>query len=183
VRSFSRLGVSGVCVFILLASVSLSSCSKADSVTDSPVEHEGEPLPTKPPSMTKGPEGQALSAYRAMWRDLTVASLTSNAASSSLDDHARDGALELMKYGLKNAKKEKLVSKGAPLLDPEVVSTIGSEVKLRDCVDDRNWLQYKLNGELKNDVPGGHFRTDAKVRRVGGVWKVSYLYMHEAGSC
>lgn len=89
----------------------------------------------------------------------------------------------MMKYGLKKAKKEKLVSKGAPLVDPEVVSAIDSEVELRDCVDDRNWLQYKLDGELKNNVPGGHFRTDATVNRVGGVWKVSYLYMHEAGSC
>lgn len=180
---FGSLGVGGVSALILAAGVFLVSCSKADSSAESPIGHEGNPLLTESPSMGKRPEGPALMTYRAMWRDLTVASLTSNAASPSLDDHARDGALELMKYGLKKAKKERLVSKGAPLVDPDVVSTTGSEVKLRDCVDDRHWLQYKLNGELKNDVPGGHFRTDATVRRVGGVWKVSYLYMHEVGSC
>ncbi|WP_243983289.1 hypothetical protein [Streptomyces sp. NEAU-YJ-81] len=182
-RRFGSLGMGGISASILVVGVFLVGCSKADSSAESPIGHEGKHLQRPSPSVVSGPEGSALMAYRAMWRDLTAASLTSNAASPSLDDHARDGALELMKFGLKKAKKEKLVSKGAPLVDPEVVSAIGSEVKLRDCVDDRHWLQYKLGGELKNNLPGGHFRTDATVRRVGGVWKVSYLYMHEVGSC
>ncbi|GAU71110.1 hypothetical protein SSP35_27_00310 [Streptomyces sp. NBRC 110611] len=118
-----------------------------------------------------------------MWRDLTVASETSNVSSPQLDDHATGGALELMKYGLGKSKRENVVSKGAPKLDPKVVSANDLKVTLRDCVDDRNWLQYKLNGELKNDVPGGHFRVDATVWRTNGVWKVSDLYMHEVGSC
>lgn len=125
----------------------------------------------------------ALDAYRAMWRDLTRASETSDAASPLLDDHATGGALAVMKYGLDKSKKEQVVSKGAPRVDPEVASANSREVVLVDCVDDRNWLQYKLNGELKNDVPGGHFRADATVRRSEGAWKVTDLYMHEAGSC
>ncbi len=68
-------------------------------------------------------------------------------------------------------------------VQPDVVSATGQEVVLSDCVDDRQWLQYRQNGQLKNDVPGGHFKTDATVRRVQGVWKVSDLYMHEVGSC
>ncbi|MBD0741656.1 hypothetical protein BG418_09175 [Streptomyces sp. CBMA152] len=118
-----------------------------------------------------------------MWQDLTLASETSDAASPRLGDHATGGALELMKYGLAKSKKEDVVSKGAPLVDPRVVSATDREVVLVDCVDDSHWLQYKLNGELKDNVPGGHFKVDATVRPTGGAWKVSNLYMREAGSC
>ncbi|WNE95546.1 hypothetical protein PS467_09425 [Streptomyces luomodiensis] len=122
-------------------------------------------------------------AYRAMWRDLVAASATSDAGSPLLDDHATDGALELIKHGLKNAKKEKVVVKGTPRINPEVVMVAAHKVRLRDCVDGTDWLQYRLDGKLKNDVPGSHFRTDATVLRKGSVWKVSYLYMHDAGTC
>ncbi|MEW1655997.1 MULTISPECIES: hypothetical protein [unclassified Streptomyces] len=126
---------------------------------------------------------EALDAYRAMWRDLTRASLTSDADSPLLAVHANGGALELMKHGLRKSKQEGVVSKGTPRVDPHVVSASGQEVVLVDCVDDSNWLLYKRNGELKNNVPGGHLKTDATVRRAGGVWKVSNFYMHATGSC
>ncbi|KAF4406823.1 hypothetical protein GCU69_23000 [Streptomyces lycii] len=118
-----------------------------------------------------------------MWRDLATASRTSDPDSPLLDDHASDGALELLKYGLKKSREERVITRGAPRVDPEVVSGDDRKVVLADCVDDREWLQYKHNGELKNDVPGGHFKTDATVTRSKGVWKVSDLYMHEVGSC
>ncbi|WP_432003380.1 hypothetical protein [Streptomyces sioyaensis] len=126
---------------------------------------------------------EALATYRAMWRDLAEASATSDVTSSVLDDHAAGGALELMKYGLRKAKKEKVVSKGAPRVNPKVIRATSREVVLQDCVDERHWLQYKLNGELKNNVPGGHFRADATVRHGEGGWKVADLYIHETGSC
>ncbi|MFD8460523.1 hypothetical protein [Streptomyces antimycoticus] len=100
-----------------------------------------------------------------------------------MDDHATGGALELMKYGLKKAEKEKVVVKGRLRVHPEVVTAAAQKVKLRDCVDGTDWLQYRLDGKLKNDVPGSHFRADATVLRKGAVWKVSYLYMHDAGTC
>ncbi|WP_254885904.1 hypothetical protein [Streptomyces sp. NA02950] len=112
-----------------------------------------------------------------------MASANSDASSPLLDDHARDGALELMKYGLKEAQREKVVTKGELYVNPQVVTATPKEVKLRDCVDGTGWLQYKLNGTLKNDVPGSHFKADARVLRNGTVWKVSYLYIHEAGTC
>ncbi|MYX07738.1 hypothetical protein GTW98_13140 [Streptomyces sp. SID8375] len=118
-----------------------------------------------------------------MWRDLAVASETSDAASPLLDDHATGGALELMKYGLRKAKADDIVSKGVPRVHPQVVSATSQEVVLRDCVDSTGWLEYKLNGELKNDVPGGHEKAEATVRLSSGIWKVSKLYLHEAGSC
>ncbi|MGW1808165.1 hypothetical protein [Streptomyces sp. NPDC002078] len=127
--------------------------------------------------------GDALGAYRAMWRDLARASQTSDPASPLLDDHATGGALALMRYGLRKSRKEGLVSKGSPKADPHVVRASANKVVLEDCVDDSGWLLYKANGELKDDVPGGHVRTEATVRRVEGAWKVTDLYAHETGSC
>jgi len=163
-----------------IAGLLLAGCSKGSS--------DARPLPqgTVEKTASRTPDGkhaEALDTYRAMWRDLTRASETSDAESPLLDDHATGGALELMKYGLKKSKEEQVVSKGAPRLYPKVVSATSREVMLVDCVDDRNWLQYKVNGELKNAVPGGHFKADATVRRSKGAWKVSDLYMHEVGSC
>lgn len=146
------------------------------------------PLPGKTARAMASPtpdsdHAAALDAYRAMWRDLTIASETSDAASPLLDDHADDGALQLMKYGLKKSAEEGVVSRGAPRVHPEVVSATSEKVVLVDCVDDREWLLYEANGELKDDVPGGHLKTDATVRRAKGTWKVTDLYMHETGSC
>lgn len=118
-----------------------------------------------------------------MWHDLTVASRTSDASSPLLDDHARGGALELLKYGLRKSEKEGLVSKGAPKVTPEVVTAGADKVVLVDCVDDTGWLLYKTDGKPKDNAPGGHLKTDATVQRFRGAWKVTDLYMHETGSC
>ncbi|MFZ3555844.1 hypothetical protein [Streptomyces sp. BH055] len=126
---------------------------------------------------------QALTAYRSMWSDYTKAAATSDAKSSALDDHAKGGALKLMKYGLEQAKKDKVVTKGAPRLSPRAISATRDRVVIQDCVDTTNWLVYKVNGALKNDVPGSHRAADATVRRAGGVWKVSDFHVADAGSC
>ncbi|MGI5353020.1 hypothetical protein ACQEU8_33300 [Streptomyces sp. CA-250714] len=149
---------------------------------------EPEPLPGQSASETASPSAnsehrEALSAYRAMWGDLTQASKTSDASSKLLDDHAEGGALQLMKYGLRNAKKAKRVVKGTPRPHPEIVSAKSGEVVIRDCVDGTHWLNYKLSGEPEDNNPGSHFKADATVKRSDGAWKVSRLYMHEGGSC
>ncbi|MGW0734459.1 hypothetical protein [Streptomyces sp. NPDC002851] len=158
----------------------LSGCTEGKS--------SSRPLPeeTPRPTASRTPDAahdEALAVYRAMWRDLVAVSAAPDPESPRLNDHAMDGALELMKYGLRKAKKDKVVTKGTPVLAPEVVSGTEAQVVLRDCVDGRKWLQYKANGELKNDVPGTHFATDATVRLRDGEWRVSDLYMHGAGSC
>ncbi|MET9077016.1 hypothetical protein ABZX95_33825 [Streptomyces sp. NPDC004232] len=143
---------------------------------------EGGPdgVASRPP---KAEHADALAAYTAMWHDLTVASRTSDASSPLLDDHARGGALALLKYGLRKSEKEGLVSKGAPKVNPEVVTAGADKVVLVDCVDDTGWLLYKSDGKPKDNAPGGHLKTDATVQRFRGAWKVTDLYMHETGSC
>ncbi|MDG4856774.1 hypothetical protein P8605_01095 [Streptomyces sp. T-3] len=122
-----------------------------------------------------------------MWEDMTVASHTADPEHPRLDDHAADGALQLLEFGLEKTRKEKLVAKGAPKVDPRIVSASPSAeptvVKLVDCVDSTNWLQYKGNGELKDDVPGGHGKAEATVTYRKGRWLVTQLYAHASGSC
>lgn len=135
------------------------------------------------PDAEDGRHTGALRAYRAMWRDLAAASRTSDASSPRLDDHARGNAVALMKYGLKDARKDKIVSKGTPYPHPRVISSTSEKVTVRDCVDGTKWLEYKRNGGLKNHRPGSHVKADATVKRTKGEWKVSRFYLHEDGSC
>lgn len=149
---------------------------------------DAKPLPkrTVEPTASRAPSaeyGEALAVYRAMWGDLVAVSASPDPRSPRLKEHAVGGALELMKYGLRRSEEEGVVSKGTPRLTPKVVSAADSKIDIRDCVDGTDWLQYKRNGELKNDVPGSHFKTDATVRRVDGEWKVATFYMHDSGSC
>lgn len=66
---------------------------------------------------------------------------------------------------------------------PEVVEATGDKVTLRDCVDGTRWLQYRLDGRLKDDIPGSHRKADATVEKVSGNWRVSRFYLYKAGSC
>lgn len=165
-----------------IAGLMAASCAGGSSDVR-PLPLPGETSQTAVPRTPDAEQAEALAAYRAMWHDLTLASRTSDASSPLLDDHAGGGALELLRYGLRKSQKEGLVSKGAPKVDPDVVTAGAGKVVVADCVDDSGWLLYKRNGELKDDVPGGHLKTDATVQRVHGIWKVTDLYMHEVGSC
>lgn len=169
-----------VCFSALIAGVAMAGCSGDTS--------DSKPLPdasaAKTASGSESKNAEALTAYRAMWRDLTEAARTSDAASPQLDDHASGAALDMLKQGLQRGKREKLVVKGSPRLHP-VVDRVGPahKVELRDCVDSTGWLQYRLNGELKNNVPGGHGKAEATVERDGHKWKVTVLSMYPSGTC
>ncbi|MCQ4084387.1 hypothetical protein NGB36_28350 [Streptomyces sp. RB6PN25] len=180
-RTFEGVAVAAA---VLLAQGVLAGCSGGTQGHSAQAsQHE------KPSASAAIPARQlaALSAYRAMWNDLVHASLTADVNAPQLSDHASAGALQLLRYGLEQEQKEGVVSKGQPVLDPVVVSSqpTAQPVKyaLRDCFDDTHWLQYTKSGKLKNDVPGGHHLTDATVELNDGTWKVTSLYLHEAGTC
>lgn len=180
IRGVRRSRGVALCVPGLIAGFLVVGCSD-DSA-------ESQPLPDTSASDERStsdarPKREALAAYRAMWQDLVDASKTADANSPRLDDHAAGEAVESMKTGLRNAKKEKIVIKGEPRLNPKIQSSVGDGVTLRDCVDSTNWLQYKLNGDLKDDVPGGHGKAEATVEPHKGKWKVTKLALHPSGTC
>jgi hypothetical protein len=172
---------------VTTAALLLAGCSGTGRSEGGSAARSGLPQPasadkganTAPPSAGAA----ALTAYRSMWEDAVAASEVADPDLPRLDDHASAGALRLLKYGMEKARKEQVITKGAPHLAPEVVTANSEQVTLRDCVDGTKWLQYKKSGGLKNDVPGGHSAAEATVRLQDGVWKVSDLYLHQAGSC
>jgi hypothetical protein len=122
-------------------------------------------------------------AYRAMWADLTAASARSDPDAQALEHHARGNALALLRFGLTRQRNMHTVTRGRPRIHPEVVGVTSHKVTLRDCVDDRRWLEYKTSGGLMDKVPGSHSRADATVTQAKNIWKVSKLYLHGPGSC
>lgn len=144
--------------------------------------------PASPSSSPRvsGADG-AVAAYRAMWNDLEVAGRTADPDSPQLSDHATGAALQLLKYGLSKDRQDRVVIKGVVSLSPQVVSAspaaAPTQVRIVDCSDDAHWLVYRMNGTLKDDVPGGHHRNTATVQRFGRDWKVVELTMGENGSC
>lgn len=168
------------CASLATSVVLLAGCSDGSSDPKPLPEHHASG-PSSTPQETKHTE--ALATYRAMWRDLAEASKTSDASSPRLDDHAGGAAVEFMKQGLRSAKEDQVVIKGTPRLQPAVVSGTERKVSLRDCVDSTHWLEYKLNGELKNSTPGGHSKAEATVEREGDQWEVTQLSVYRSGSC
>ncbi len=178
-------GVSAVLLAVL--SLMLGGCDHRPVTSAGARSNPGAPPASSSASATEAEVVDAIAAYRAMWKDLAEASATANEDAPYLGDHATGGALRLLKYGLAKQREEGVVGKGTPRLYPQIVSgeprKQPTKYVLRDCADDTNWLEYKKTGGLKNQVPGGHHRVDATVEIVNGTWKVTYMYLHEVGTC
>jgi hypothetical protein len=135
------------------------------------------------PSSPAGDADGAVAAYIAMWEDTAVASHTSDVEHPQLDDHATGEALRLLRFVMREHAKKGHVAQGAPKHDVEVVESSPDRRELRDCMDGTDWLMYKRNGELVNNVPGSHGLVDATVERHDHGWVVTDLLMHGAGTC
>jgi hypothetical protein len=139
------------------------------------------------PSGTADARTIAVNTYLAMWADVVEAAKTSDYDSPRLADHADMQALLLMTGALRSAHQNKVVAKGTPRFSPQVTKVTPPDnpiaVSLKDCVDGRDWLNYRLDGRLQNDVPGGHRLTTATVGLLKGRWVVTRLEIGKAGTC
>ncbi|GAA2661292.1 hypothetical protein [Streptomyces vastus] len=168
-------GVSSVITGLLLA-----------GCTDGSSDARALPKGTTETTVSRTPDAEraeALDAYRAMWDDLVVAARTSDAEHPQLDDHANEGALELLRHMMRENKKQGVVTKGQPKFAPVVTEGGATKVVIQDCADGSHWLQYTEDGSLNNDVPGGHHRVDATVGKHKDRWLVESLYIDEVGTC
>jgi hypothetical protein len=142
--------------------------------------------PPKSNSQSSSPASsaqEAVAVYRAMWEQAVDASHTSDPKHPGLDDHATGGAYQLLLHMMRTHQKDGVVARGRPTFAPEVTSATASKVVIRDCSDASDWLMYTKDGQLENDVPGGHHLIDATVRKQGARWLVESLYIHEVGTC
>jgi len=122
-----------------------------------------------------------------MWADMVIASRTSDYQSPLLAQYASGNALALLVHGLYMNLQDGIVTKGQPELHPQVTSlspaTNPTQASISDCFDDTRWLEYKTNGALANNTPGGHHATTAIVQESAGTWKVSMLAVQASGTC
>lgn len=183
-RLASRQSTVLVGLMICAASMSLSACGSGSSPSSAPTT--GRPVTSTTQALT-GPAASALAAYRAMWADMVTASRTSDYQSPLMAEHASGDALSVLVQGLAKDQQEGIVTKGEPVLHPQVTSLTPAgdptQATITDCFDDTHWLEYKLSGELVNNTPGGHQATTAIVINTGSIWKVSQLAVQATGTC
>jgi hypothetical protein len=175
----------GAAILALLAVLSACSGGDDDPPTQSP---SASTTPVSSPSPTPSAEAEALAAYRGMWQDMVAAARTSDYQSPLLARHATGPALTQIVQSLYRDKKDGVVTKGEPVLDPEVTETAldanPPRVTVEDCGDSTRWLKYRAStGELKDNVPGGRRHIAATVVRTEGQWKVLGIAVSEVGTC
>jgi hypothetical protein len=139
------------------------------------------------PSPGLDPEQAALAAYRNMIADWVAAAARSDYGSTRLSEHASGAALALITRVVFDNFRNKVVSKGEPVISPSFVEanseTSPTRIKIVDCLDGTHWLNYKANGQLQDNIPGGRSHTEALVVLVNGVWKVDQLAIQKTGTC
>jgi hypothetical protein len=122
-----------------------------------------------------------------MWSDMVTASQTSDYKSALLSEHATGSALSVLVQGLAKNQALGVVTKGEPVLHPQVTSLMPTsdptQATITDCFDSRHWLDYKARGGLTNNTPGGQHSTAAIVTDAAGTWKVTQLAVQAAGTC
>ncbi|MDQ1024786.1 hypothetical protein QF035_002368 [Streptomyces umbrinus] len=167
---------------LLLAGCTTGS-SDAKPLPEGTLETRVSRTPPGPPPPPDADHAEALAAYRAMWDDLAAAAATSDPKHPRLRAHASEGALELLRYMMREDRKKDVVTNGQLRLDPSAENSEVTRAVIRDCADATDWLHYTKDGKLENDVPGGHHRVDATVRQRGGVWRVERLHIDQVGTC
>lgn len=184
--------------FVMVALI-VAGCS-SDTPSEGPDSDDAAPGPepsqsaaasAPPPQISPSDSAQALAiaAYQSMWEDYATAAETSDWQWPRLADHATGEALSVMSRGLYASSYNGLVSRGKPVLNPQVTSVDPPDdpttVTISDCGDSSNWLRYDAEtGELAEDEEGGRRAITAKVEvQPDGVWKVTGFAVQELGSC
>lgn len=189
VRSRVRLMLLATAATAITATAcSSSGASTTHGSAATPLHATSGASPTvSPRSPADQARAQALAAYRAMWSDMVAATATGNYQDPRLAQHTTGQAFSILYTGVFRNNQQGLVGKGQPVLHPRVSAispvTAPTRVTVMDCTDDTNWLNYRRNGKIEDNVPGGRHRTEALVVRSGNIWKVSQLVVQAAGTC
>ncbi len=172
----------------LLALLATSAC--ADGTSDAPASARPSPSPASPTaSLTAAQvaERDALAAYRGMWEDWVAVAETSDYESPRMARHASGSALTLAYRAVYTNWQNGVVSKGSPGLNPRITAADPADrperVTVVDCVDTTHWLNYKPDGSLQDDVPGGRSQSQALVLFRDDAWKVDQLVLQDKGTC
>jgi hypothetical protein len=122
-----------------------------------------------------------------MWTDLATAARTSDYQSPLLPRHASGSVLTLFVQGLARDQLHGIVTRGHPVLHPQITSLSPSgdptTAIVRDCFDDTHWIEYKTSGGVAKNPSGGRRSTSAHLEESDGTWKVTELTVGATGTC
>ncbi len=128
-----------------------------------------------------------LAAYRSMWSDLVMAARTSDYQSPLLAQHTTGAALTLFVQGLATDQLHDIVTRGTPVIDPNVTSLTPTgdptHAEVVDCFNDGNWVEYTTSGARAKNAPGGRRRTTAELVKSRQIWKVTQITVGKVGTC
>jgi hypothetical protein len=185
-----RAAPSGMLAGAVLCTVALTFAAwGSGSASASKPSTTGGPHPssTTSPPTTASVTAKVISDYQTMWADLVLAARTSNYQSKLLPQHATGDALSLLVQGLATDRALGIVTKGQPMLQPRVSSLTPAanptKASITDCFDNTRWIEYKTNGKLQKNAPGGRRSTTADLVRTGSTWKVTELTIRATGTC
>lgn len=176
-----RSAPSRVALVVITSWLTLTACTSGDPGNE-PSIVPSSPTPGASMSST-GTEDAAVAAYRGMWAAFAEAAKTSDPDAPDIRRYASGNALKLIVGGLVTNRSQGKVVKGDLVLNPKATVVSPTEETILDCVDATRWLEYRANGELWDDKPGGKHRTTATVENVGGTWKVSTFNLEGTGTC
>jgi hypothetical protein len=179
---------------LVLAAALLGTVSACTGAKERPVTLPSTPTSSTPaastaasPTPTLAPEQQVLDAYLGMMRAFAEAGHTANPDNPDLPKYATGAALALLRNGLTSMRNKGLLSKGETIYNPKVESLTPAAAprtaRIRDCMDTRNEVAYKANGQPYQDTPGGFRLVIADAERIDGIWKITGMGVHEVGSC
>jgi hypothetical protein len=182
---------------VVVAATVFAACGSGGSSTTDPAASGGgvsspaqtsvspSPSPTSPADIARR---DAAAAYLGMWKADAQAGHTSDWRAPYLSRYASGSALQVLTGDLYADHLNGLVTKGEPVNNPRVTSVRPEDaptgVMIEDCADTRNWLQYRTDGSLLNNTPGGMRRIVAEVKRhTDGRWRVTRFGVAPVGSC
>lgn len=175
---------------VLAVVLVLAGCSSEDNAEPGGPS-ESVPSLHAPTTATGDPvveaEQAALVAYRGMWDAYLAALSVPDPQHPDLGRFAAEDALRVLVGGVESAEREGLAGRGEVELDPVVEELTPADTptsaEIVDCADTSRTELYRVDGEPYKDTPGGLRRAEAKVRDVGGMWKVIGFALYEVGSC
>ncbi|MFF7250475.1 hypothetical protein ACFZBU_42170 [Embleya sp. NPDC008237] len=166
---------------LAVLAVALIGCNSNDSSTG---KNTLPPSTTSTTPAASAAQEEALATYRGLWSAAVKAAATSDHQSQELRKYASyEGLAYFVGTILTNSQKG-LVVKGEPKLAPHTTQVSDDKVTIADCLDDSRWLKYRASdGQLEDNVPGGHHRTEAVVTKSSIGWRVSKITVEGTGTC
>ncbi|MCE7011734.1 hypothetical protein LWC34_54315 [Kibdelosporangium philippinense] len=183
----ARLVLVGLATATVVA-CSSNSTSTPGGTTGVPGSSSPTSAPPSPVSPADSARQRATAAYAGMWQAMVKAGETSDWQSPELAKYATGDALGVITRSLYTDHLNGVVTKGAPLINPQVSSVDPQDnpttVMISDCGDSTNSLKYKKDGQLLNDTPGGKRAITAEVKKQpDGSWRVTRFAVEGLGSC